>query len=216
MYPEHIHCRDHLQGSKQEVRKRKRLSFLCQYSTDEFFWVEPKTKVQWGLSGNPAEDASWTPLTSDVLVQKNTAGYVSFYAPNGINSATTEIFVNLASNPDYDQQIMAPFGLVSNTDLQVVQKFYSGYGTTPNETLIRTQGSPYLEANFPLLDATLATDVHVYCARTSETCQYIAGDNYAVQCCSGGESCITGVGCRCLDDNDVSCKPNPRNFPRKY
>jgi len=183
------------------------------YGTDAFFWVEPKIKVQWGLSGNPSEDASWSNLTSDVLVKKNTAGYVSFYAPSGFNSGNTEIFVNLGTNPDYDQATLAPFGLVNDTGLQVIQKFYSGYGTTPNDTDIRTQGTPYLQTNFPLLDTTSATDVHVYCARTAETCQYIDGDNYAVQCCTDGEQCITNVGCRCLPDA-VNCKANYRNFPR--
>jgi len=185
------------------------------YATDEFFYFDKNVKVLWGLSGNPTEDTAWSPLVSDVLVQKNAYGYVSFWAPNGIDTGATEIFINLGSNSNYDQQIMAPFGVINSTGMQVVEKLYSGYGTAPNDTLIVQQGTPYLTTNFPLLDKTTATDVHVYCARASETCSYIAGDNYAVQCCSGGESCIMGVGCRCLGDDDITCKPNPRHFPKR-
>jgi len=110
---------------------------------------------------------------------------------------------------------MAPFGLINSTGLQVVQKLYAGYGTAPNETLILQQGSSYLETNYPLLDKTTTTDVHVYCPRTEPTCAYIAGDNYAVQCCVGGENCIMGVGCRCLA-GDLNCTANPRHLPRKW
>jgi len=182
------------------------------YATDRFFYVDPKVQVRWGLSGDPTEDASWDPITSDSLVQKNALGYVSFWAPDGLNTANTEIFVNLASNSQFDQKIMAPFGSINSAGMQVVQKLYSGYGTAPNETLILQQGNAYLDTNFPNLDKTTANDVKVYCARAAETCSYIPGDNYAVQCCTGGEQCIAGVGCRCLN---AECIPNLRNLPRK-
>jgi hypothetical protein len=36
--------------------------------------------------------------------------------------------------------------------MNVVQNLYSGYGQTPQQNLIQTQGNAYLESKFPKLD----------------------------------------------------------------
>jgi len=183
------------------------------YSTDDFFWVEPNKYVQFGLSGNVTEDASWSNLTSDVVAKSNLVGTLSFVAPNGFNSGSTEIIINLADNTEYDALGYAPFGqLATSQDLAVVKKLYSGYGTQPDEQMIKTEGNAYLDSNFPLLDKTTGVDVKVYCARTSEYCNYVEGDDFAVQCCTSGEMCLEGVGCRCLKGEP--CFPKATNLPR--
>jgi len=168
------------------------------YNGDEFFWFDQGKYVVWGLSGVPSEDASWSPLVSDVMVQKNKQGYVSFYAPNGIDTGSTEIVVNLVDNPQFDTAIMAPFGVVSIQDLQIIEKLYSGYGTQPDESMIKEQGNTYLQSNFPLLDKTKTTTATVHCAAGTKECNYEPGNPFAVECCTAGESCLAGVGCRCF------------------
>jgi len=188
------------------------------YNTDEFFWVEAGQYVVWGLSGNPTEDASWSPLISDVMEQKNKQGYVSFYAPNGYNTGSTEIVVNLVDNPDFDTAGMAPFGLVSINDLQVLEKLYSGYGTQPDEEMIKEQGNTYLQTNFPLLDTTVGTGVSVKCSIGTKECDYEPGNPYAIECCTTGESCLAGVGCRCYGAPECvnKAKKKQRQFHRIY
>jgi len=160
--------------------------------------VESGKFVLWGLSGNPTEDASWSPLVSDIPVQKNKQGYVSFYAPDGYDTGATEIVVNLVDNPEFDTDGMAPFGTVSIQDLQIIEKLYSGYGTQPDQDMILQQGNAYLQANFPLLDKTLGTGATVHCATGTKECNYQPGNPFAVECCTAGESCLAGVGCRCF------------------
>jgi len=171
--------------------------------------VQPSKFVQWGLSGSPQEDAAWDPLISDIRMENNNYGYVSFYQPNGTNSGSTEILVNLGTNADFDSLGFAPFALVNSADMKVVEKLYSGYGTKPDEETIKTQGNAYLDQNFPLLDKVLDTTVHVYCARGTQLCDYNSADPFAVQCCVDGETCIAGVGCRCLMGS--ACPPTRHN-----
>jgi len=183
------------------------------YSSDDFFWVVPGKFVQFGLSGNVTEDSSWSNLTSDVVAKSNLQGTVSFYVPSGFNTGSTELIINLADNTEYDALGYAPFGqLATSQDLSVVKKFYSGYGTQPDEQTIKTEGNSYLDSNFPLLDKTLGVDAKVSCARGTTQCSYVDGDDFAVQCCSSGENCITGVGCRCLKGEP--CFPQPTHMPR--
>lgn len=123
----------------------------------EFFRVAPGFVVQFGISGYPAVSSVWEPATiaDDPVKGSNVRGTITF-ADAGVNTRTTQVFVNLADNAALDAQGFAPFGKVTK-GMSVVGGLYSGYADDPTgmQTQIRSQGNAFLKKQFPKLDAVL-------------------------------------------------------------
>ena len=124
-----------------------------------FFRVVPGFIVQFGLSANPAVNKVWdkAPIKDDPVTQTNHAGYLTF-ATAGPNTRTTQLFINYGENASLDGQGFAAFGKVT-TGMDVVQKIYSGYGESPDQAMITSQGKAYLDKNFPKLDHIISATV---------------------------------------------------------
>jgi peptidyl-prolyl cis-trans isomerase A (cyclophilin A) len=125
-----------------------------------FFRVVSGFIVQFGLNANPAVNKVWekASIKDDPVTQSNHTGYLTF-ATAGANTRTTQLFINLAENgSSLDGQGFAAFGQVT-TGMDVVQKIYSGYGESPDQALITSQGKPYLDKNFPKLDHIVSATV---------------------------------------------------------
>jgi peptidyl-prolyl cis-trans isomerase A (cyclophilin A) len=124
-----------------------------------FFRVLPGFIVQFGLSANPQVSGVWKSanIKDDRVTQSNKPGTLTF-ATAGPNTRTTQLFINLGDNGQLDSMGFAPFGQVTS-GMDVVEKFYSGYGegapsgTGPDQGAITSQGKPYLDKNFPNLDS---------------------------------------------------------------
>jgi len=124
-----------------------------QFFTDAaFFRVVPGFIVQFGISANPQVARAWQNATikDDKVTQSNKAGTVTF-ATAGPNTRTTQLFINFGNNTFLDSQGFSPFGQVTE-GMDVVQKIYSGYGESPDQGLIQSQGKAYLDKSFPKLD----------------------------------------------------------------
>lgn len=129
------------------------------YNGNSFFRVLPGFVVQFGMSPKPALNRIWdrAPIKDDPVTQTNLRGYVTF-ATAGPNTRTTQVFIDLADNSRLDAQGFAPFGQVTQ-GMDVVDKFYSGYGegapegNGPSQDLLTKLGKPYLDKNFPKLDS---------------------------------------------------------------
>jgi peptidyl-prolyl cis-trans isomerase A (cyclophilin A) len=124
-----------------------------------FFRVVPGFVVQFGLSANPAVNAAWekADIKDDPVTQSNHTGFLTF-ATAGPNTRTTQLFISLGENASLDSQGFSAFGRVT-TGMDVVQKIFSGYGESPNQAEIVTQGKPYLDKNFPKLDHIVSATV---------------------------------------------------------
>lgn len=129
------------------------------FTDASFFRVVPEFIVQFGLSANPAVNKVWdkASIKDDPVTQSNHTAYLTF-ATAGPNTRTTQLFINLRENGSLDGQGFASFGQVTS-GMDVVQKIYSGYGESPDQALITSQGKAYLDKNFPKLDRILSATV---------------------------------------------------------
>jgi len=135
------------------------------YNGASFFRVLPGFIVQFGISANPSVSAAWhsAVIPDDPVRQSNLPGTVTF-ATAGPNTRTTQVFINLGGNKGLDSQGFAPFGKVVE-GMDVVQKFYSGYGegapmgNGPDQQRIEKEGRAYLTAGFPKLDSIKSASI---------------------------------------------------------
>jgi len=137
---------------------------LCKnhfYDGQKIFRVVPRFVVQFGISPYPAVSKAWENATipDDTITAQNEPGAVSFAAA-GPDTRTTQIFINLGSNPQLNVDQFAPFGVVLD-GMNVVRKLYSGYGDTPtsHQPQMMREGNAYLEKHWPKLDTIISTKV---------------------------------------------------------
>merc|ERR1711865_1107221 len=116
--------------------------------------------AQWGINGDPTTQAKWRDATiqDDTPKKSNSRGYISF-ATSGPDSRTTQVFINRKDNSFLDSQGFAPFGKVIEGGMDVVDSLYSGYGESPDQGQIQTNGNSYLKENFPELSYFKSTNV---------------------------------------------------------
>jgi peptidyl-prolyl cis-trans isomerase A (cyclophilin A) len=121
----------------------------------KLFRVVPDFVVQFGISPYPQVSKAWANATipDDIVTNHNTRGNVSF-ASAGLNTRTTQIFVNLGDNRSLDNNGFAPVGSVTS-GMKVLDELYSGYGdqTTAHQPEMQNQGNAYLEKSYPKLDS---------------------------------------------------------------
>lgn len=129
------------------------------YDKCHFFRVLPGFVVQFGIHGTPEISKHWwnANIEDDPVKQSNLRGMVTYAKSNAPNSRSTQIFINLKDNKNLDGMGFAPIGKVIE-GMEVVEKFYAGYGegaprgNGPNQQQLVAKGNFYLEAEFPKLD----------------------------------------------------------------
>jgi peptidyl-prolyl cis-trans isomerase A (cyclophilin A) len=123
------------------------------YDGAKFFRVVEGFVVQFGMAADPQVNARWQEarIRDDPVRGSNTRGTVTF-ATSGPHSRTAQVFINLVDNQRLDEMGFAPFGRVVE-GMEVVDRFYSGYGEAPDQGQIAARGNAYLEQRFPELDA---------------------------------------------------------------
>jgi peptidyl-prolyl cis-trans isomerase A (cyclophilin A) len=118
-----------------------------------FFRTIPNFMTQFGLPARPDVAKAWehANLIDDRVTQSNKRGMVTFAKTSLPNSRSTQIFINYSDNARLDTDGFAPFGQVIE-GMDVVDKFFSGYGESPDQGRITMQGKAYLDKSFPNLD----------------------------------------------------------------
>ena len=135
------------------------------FDQGRFFRVVPGFIAQFGVHRDFNVQGKWREdfILDDPPRQKNLRGTLA-YAMSGPTTRATEIFINLADNAALDQQGFAPFAQVVQ-GMQVVDKFYSGYGEMRPEgkyidpSRVEGEANEYLVQRFPNLDYILRTEI---------------------------------------------------------
>jgi peptidyl-prolyl cis-trans isomerase A (cyclophilin A) len=123
------------------------------YFTDvAFFRVLPGFVAQFGMHGDPALNQRWKErsIPDDPVAQSNKRGTIVF-ATAGPNTRGNQFFINFADNTPLDAQGFSPFGRVVE-GMNVVDSIYAGYGESPDQSRIASEGNAYLKREFPRLD----------------------------------------------------------------
>lgn len=128
------------------------------FDQGRFFRVIAGFIAQFGVHRDFNVHETWRQffIVDDPRKEKNMRGTLAF-AQSGPNTRATEIFINLADNPMLDEQGFVPFARVVD-GMEVVDKFYSGYGEMRpvgkeiDPGRVEEEANEYLVPRFPKLD----------------------------------------------------------------
>lgn len=126
-----------------------------------FYRVMPGFMAQFGANGKPAVDAAWENrvIPDDPVKHSNTRGILTFAARSSPNSRSTHLFINYANNAQLDGMAFAPLGQVLGEGMKTVDAVFPGYGETPDQGRIASEGNAYLARDFPKLDSIVSTKI---------------------------------------------------------
>jgi peptidyl-prolyl cis-trans isomerase A (cyclophilin A) len=130
------------------------------FDDTRFFRVVDGFMVQFGINGDPAVASKWknANIPDEPVKQSNKPGYVTFAKTGAPNSRSTQIFINYGDNTRLDAMGFAPFGQVVK-GIDAVNAIYKGYGESPDQGAIQSQGNAYLDPKFPKLDGVKHAEI---------------------------------------------------------
>jgi peptidyl-prolyl cis-trans isomerase A (cyclophilin A) len=119
-----------------------------------FFRVIPGFMAQFGISPDPKVSAAWSNqnLKDEPVKESNKRGFITFAKASMPDTRTTQVFINYGDNSRLDADGFAPFGEVIE-GMEVVDKFFSGYGGSPDQTALQQLGKPWILKNMPKVDS---------------------------------------------------------------
>ena len=133
------------------------------FDGQKFFRVRAGFIAQFGLHPDPKVIAEWKGRTmpDDTARVSNRRGTLVYAMLTTPNTRTTQIFINLADNPQLDPQGFAPFGQITE-GIEVIDRLYAEYDERAgggmragNQGPIEREGNAWFERNFPKLDSII-------------------------------------------------------------
>ena len=137
------------------------------YNQNSLFRVQKGYVVQFGIGDKKDVNYFWDkrPVSDEPVNGSNLKGTVS-YARDGLNSRTSQLFINLKDNYKLDTvnfnglRGFPPVGkIISGFD--IVESLFGGYGFEPanHQDSVMIYGNSYLKKKFPELDYIIAAKV---------------------------------------------------------
>ena len=129
------------------------------YYTDiAIFRVVPEFVVQFGIHNDSILNNSWKKykVLDEPVLQSNDSMVISF-ARSGVNSRTTQIFINLKNNHrldtvNYNDVKGFPVIAKITSGMETIHKFYSTKDNVPDQDSIQKYGNAYLIRKYPKVD----------------------------------------------------------------
>ena len=147
-----------LEWSPKGVDRLYQLIKSGYYTDIAIFRVVPEFVVQFGIHNDSILNSSWKKykVTDEPVLQSNDSMAISF-ARSGVNSRTTQIFINLKNNNrldtiDYNDVIGFPVIAKITDGMETVHKFYSTKDNVPDQDSIHKYGNAYLIRKYPKID----------------------------------------------------------------
>jgi cyclophilin family peptidyl-prolyl cis-trans isomerase len=116
------------------------------YNDIGVFRVVNNFVAQFGLPAKPQPELQR--IADDNVTHPNVRGTITF-ATSGPNSRTSQLFINYGDNHFLNSRGFAPFGEVMEDGMNVVDRFYMGYGEKPSQQRVKAKGNAYLDGAFP-------------------------------------------------------------------
>ena len=128
------------------------------FDQSRFYRVLPAFIAQFGVHRDFRVQNVWNTfqIVDDPPKEKNLRGTLAF-AQSGPSTRTTQIFINLADNAVLDEERFVPFAKIVE-GLEVIDKFYSGYGEVRPQGKnidagrVQEEANEYLVPRFPKMD----------------------------------------------------------------
>ena len=128
------------------------------YTDIALFRVIPKFVVQFGIHNDSVLNTSWKnyKIKDEPVLQSNDSMAISF-ARDGVDSRTTQIFINLKDNyrldtVHYNDVTGFPVIAKITKGMENVHKFYSTDGDVPDQDSIQKYGNDFIRRKYPKVD----------------------------------------------------------------
>ena len=130
------------------------------YTDIAIYRMLPNFVVQFGIHGDSIINTYWETykIPDEIVKQSNDSMTISF-ARGGIETRTTQIFINMKNNSrldDLEYSGVKGFPVIAKitSGMETIHKFYSGYGSEPatKQHIIYAKGNNYLKNKYPKLD----------------------------------------------------------------
>ncbi len=130
------------------------------YTDIAIFRAIPEFVTQFGISGDSIANSNWKnyKIPDEPVLQSNDSLTISF-ARGGVETRTTQIFINLKDNHRLDKLSysgVTGFPVVAKitSGMETVHKFYADYGgkAANQQDSIYIKGNEFLKRNYPKLD----------------------------------------------------------------
>jgi peptidyl-prolyl cis-trans isomerase A (cyclophilin A) len=130
------------------------------YNQNAVFRVQKGYVVQFGIGDGKDVNFFWDklPVSDEPVVARNLKGTIS-YARDGMNSRTSQLFINMKDNyklDTIDYNGLRGFPPVAKiiSGFEVVESFFDGYGFEPAnyQDSVMVNGNNFLKKKFPELD----------------------------------------------------------------
>jgi peptidyl-prolyl cis-trans isomerase A (cyclophilin A) len=128
------------------------------YNGLPIFRVVKNFVAQFGISNDHETNLAWDnyPIKDEPVIGSNLKGVLSF-ARSGVNTRSTQLFINLKDNTRLDSVAyngvtgFPPIGRIIE-GLEVIDNLNSEYGESPSQDSITVKGREYTERVFPQMD----------------------------------------------------------------
>jgi len=128
------------------------------YNNLPIFRVVKNFVAQFGISNSYEENLKWekNPVKDEPVKASNLKGVMA-YARAGVDSRSTQLFINLKDNTRLDTVTyngvtgFPPIGKIVE-GIDVIDKLNPEYGETPSQDSITVSGRKYTEREFPNMD----------------------------------------------------------------